>query len=202
MEKFDSEESEYEQDIEDNSKKMADVDWIIEHLMQLNTIYRNVNCPTCFAPISKNKTKLKDPFIWRCSKRGINAHYIKISIRKNTIFENSNMPISNLYFHIFTCFIERYTVERSLNELLQNNLKSSKQSINLLYKRIRAKITSKMMEIWRKNPIGTEPADGWVPRVECDETHLMKINNETIWLFGMYDRGIKQVRLYVVGNDR
>jgi hypothetical protein len=52
-----------------------------------------------------NKTKnKKDGYVWRCSKRGIYKHDIKINIRYKSIFENMKTDLRLLYFIIFYNF--------------------------------------------------------------------------------------------------
>ena len=38
--------------------------------------------------------------------------------------------------------------------------------------------------------------------MEIDESHILRSSGTAIWVFGLYDRGTKEVRLCVVGNDR
>lgn len=57
-----------------------------------------------------NQNSALDKKIWRCH---LNGHEIKISIRKYSIFENSQVNIQILYFISFHCLIERKSIEQT-----------------------------------------------------------------------------------------
>lgn len=58
-------------------------------------------CEKCSQYMNLNKSKnKKDGYVWRCSKRGINPHDIKINIRFKSIFEKVKTDLRLLYFII------------------------------------------------------------------------------------------------------
>ena len=88
-----------------------------------------------------------DGKIWRCKKKGLEPHDIKVNIRNNSIFSNSKTDIRILYFLLFYNFVENKSVKESylnckeLSKQLKIEIKkSTKQIFNI----IRIKIKNKM----------------------------------------------------------
>ena len=47
-----------------------------------------------------------------------------------------------------------------------------------------------------------EPSQNGKSFCEIDESKIVSYNNETRWMFGLYDRGCKEVRIFYVDNNR
>jgi len=56
--------------------------------------------------------------------------------------------------------------------------------------------------IWNENQLGIEPSDSGKLSCEIDESKIINYKNETRWMFGIYDRGTKEVRIFYVDNNR
>ena len=50
--------------------------------------------------------------------------------------------------------------------------------------------------------MGLEPNDRGKSYCEIDESKIINYNNETRWMFGIYDRGTKEIRIFFVDNNR
>ena len=64
----------------------------------------SVNCPKCGKLCNLvNHCSALDNKVWECR----NKHDIKISLRKNSIIENTQVSLQILYFLFFYCFTEK-----------------------------------------------------------------------------------------------
>ena len=57
-----------------------------------------------------------------------------------------------------------------------------------------------MHKVWSNNPLGSEPAENGVPRIEIDESEIIGNQNNKIWMFGLIDRVDKEARVFCVMN--
>ena len=54
-----------------------------------------------------------DGKMWRCKKKGLEPHNIKVNIRNNSIFSSFKTDIRVLYFLLFYNFVEYKIVKES-----------------------------------------------------------------------------------------
>jgi hypothetical protein len=88
----------------------------INFLMTRGLIYREVLCPICNNSMRLGFcSRVKDRYRWRCHKGGNNRHDVVQSIRRDSIFENSNIDLKVMIMLVYDLFIERYTIEKSFN---------------------------------------------------------------------------------------
>lgn len=90
---------------------------IINFLENNNIIYKNLECNICMKKMLRKEYKSYiDGLIWRC--RGRNPILDnRMSIARDSIFENIRVPLQVLYFLTFYCFIENYSIEKSFIEV-------------------------------------------------------------------------------------
>ena len=53
-----------------------------------------------------------------------------------------------------------------------------------------------MHKMWNNKKLGFEPTDFGKSYFEIDESKIINYNNETRWMFGIYDRGTKETRIF------
>ena len=56
--------------------------------------------------------------------------------------------------------------------------------------------------MWKEKKLGTERSENGKSYCEIDESKIVSYNNETRWMFGIYDRGTKEVGIFYVDNNR
>ena len=59
-----------------------------------------------------------------------------------------------------------------------------------------------MHKTWAENKLGIEPGPNGKSYCEIDESKIINYNNETRWMFGIYDRGTNDIRIFFVDNNR
>ena len=59
-----------------------------------------------------------------------------------------------------------------------------------------------MHKTWKDNLLGMEPWENGKSYVEIDESKIVSYNGEVRWMFGLYDRGSKEIRIFFVDNNR
>jgi len=143
-----------------------------------------------------------DGQIFRCLRC-----YARCSIRRDTIFEGSRltlMELARVYFHYF---LNRVSIRRCSLEL---NL--SKKSVGRLYTKIRRAISDYVIDVLQAGGLlGTVPQQGpnvppqhQYPVVEVDESLFAHTTQhgvrQQVWVFGIFDRGTQQCRMFVVPN--
>ena len=175
---------------------------LILFLLKVNLLYHPI-CSKCNGAMNlvSNKRRL-DQYEFRCHK---SDHDIKCNLRKDSIFEHSNLPLQGLFCICFKCFVDNKPlaeVQNEVHQLMKDNCGYSKPAIISFYKKLRQKLALKIHSYWSLNPLGIFPAEKGIPRVELDETHLGTFNGVQMWVFGMYDRSTKDIRLFTVGNNR
>ena len=183
-------------------------DKIFKFLCDNNILLQNPICEKCnkIMKLSKNKKRI-DGKIWRCTKKGANKHDNKINIRAGSIFENIKADIRILYFLLFYNFVENKSINESYNNSIEfyKQLKLefiTKKLVSKFYLQIRKKIMIKMHKNWENNPLGVEPCINGKSYCEIDESKIINYENQTRWMFGIYDRGTKDVRIFFVDNNR
>ena len=181
---------------------------ILQFLIQNDIIKNNPICEICDHPMKLVKIKKRiDGKIWRCKKKGLEPHDTKVHIRNNSIFSNFKTDIRILYFLLFYIFIENKSIKDSyLNcKELSKQLKIenvTKKIISKFFNTVRIKIKNKMHKNWEANQLGTEPCKNGKSYCEIDESKIINYNNETRWMFGIYDRGTHNIRIFFVDNNR
>ena len=58
-----------------------------------------------------------------------------------------------------------------------------------------------MKKKWNEKKLGTQPSQNGKSYCEIDESKIVSYNNEAQWIFGIYDRGSKEVRIFYVDNN-
>jgi len=126
------------------------------------------------------------------------------SIRRDTIFQGSHlslMELTRIYFHYFLRGISI--------KICARELALTKKTVGKLYSKLRSAISQYVTEFMQVEFMGEEPQDGpnvteehAYPVVECDESLFSHITQngvrEQVWVFGLYDRGSDECRLFVV----
>ena len=59
-----------------------------------------------------------------------------------------------------------------------------------------------MHKKWNEKNLWMEPSQNSKSYCEIEESKIVSYNNETRWMFGIYDRGSKEVRIFYVDNNR
>ena len=181
---------------------------ILKFLFDNNILKNNLICEICDHPMNLVNIKNRiDGKIWRCKKKGLEPHDIKVNIRNNSIFSNFKTDIRILYFLLFYNFVDNKSVKDSyLNcKELSKQLKIknvTKRSVSKFFNTIRVKIKNKMHKKWEEKQLGIEPCTNGKSYCEIDESKIINYNNETRWMFGIYDRGTNDIRIFFVDNNR
>ena len=58
-----------------------------------------------------------------------------------------------------------------------------------------------MHKKWNDKKLGTEPSQKGKSYFEIDESKIVSYNNKTRWMFSIYDKGSKEVRIFYVDNN-
>ena len=141
------------------------------------------------------------------SKKRGNKPQLTVNIRNKSIFESTKTDLRILYFLLFYNFVEN----RSINQSYLNCKESTKQlwfesisnaNIIKFYRVIREKIKNTMHKTWKDNLLGMESCENRKSYVEIDESKIVSYNGEVRWMFGLYDRGSKEIRIFFVDNNR
>ena len=120
-------------------------DIVMNKLMANNILQNKVLCQICNEKMKLEKAASyqddQDGFIWRC-RSNFPKHDSKSNIRNESIFENINISIPVLYFITFYCFLENYSIDKTLiecnnNKNLFENYTISKPSIIKIYSILR-----------------------------------------------------------------
>ena len=183
-------------------------DNIINFLFDNKLLKNNPICYKCHQQMKLVKDKKRvDGRIWRCSKKGNNKHDNRINIRNGSVFEKFKTDIRILYFLIFYNFVENKSVKDSYNNSLEFSKQlhieyTTKKLVSKFFNVLRINIKNKMHKSWNENKLGIEPCINGKCYCEIDESKIINYNNETRWMFGIYDRGSKDVRIFYVDNNR
>ena len=176
-------------------------------LMVNNILINKVLCQICNKTMKLEKAvSYHDGFIWRC-RSNFPKHDIKINIRRESIFENINIPIPVLHFITFYCFLENYSIDKTLiecnnNKNLFENYTISKPSIIKIYNILRNKIKIEMHKNWKNKLLGESITEKGFAAIEIDESEIIGNSEIIYWMFGLIDRVTKEARIFCVLNDR
>ena len=55
--------------------------------------------------------------------------------------------------------------------------------------------------LWNEKKLGTEPCQNGKSYCEINESKIVRYNNGKRWMFDIYDRGSKEVRIFYVDNN-
>ena len=184
-----------------------ELDKVLDFFFKNQILSKVQYCPKCgkLMKLENNKNYM-DEKIWRCRSLQI-LHDEKVNIRKNSVIENINIPLPIIYFLILYCFIEKYSLDKSIIEVNDNkNLfggkTCSKGSIGKLYSLLREKIKNTMHNLWGNNKMGNNISSEGYPVFEIDESEIIGNNEIIYWMFGIIDRISKESRVFCVLNDR
>ena len=108
---------------------------------------------------------------------------------------------------MFYNFVKNKNISKScLNALefsKQLKLKNiTKKQVSKFFHNVRIKIKNKMHKIWKEYKLVLKPYESGKPSCEIDESKIVNYKNETRWMFGIYDRDTKEVRIFYVDNNR
>ena len=206
-----NEEQEDSEDIENNVTIYNQNDFTLDKVMKFffkNEILARVQfCPKCGKQMTlENNLNYLDAKVWRCRSKII-THDIKINIREKSVFELINIPLPIIYFLMFYCFTEKFSLDKSYIEVNDNknlfgNVTCTKNSISKLYSLVREKIKTNMHNLWDKNPMGENLSEDGYPVFEIDESEIIGNNEVIYWMFGIIDRISKESRVFCVLNNR
>ena len=145
-----------------------------------------------------------DNYCYRCKSP---IHDIKIKIRNNSIFSDITIPINVIYYLLYNCFFKNIGTNKSYiyNGEFCSKLVSPKTTFNTIIKFsriLREKIRMKYHKIWNETPLGIEPDDTGVSRIEIAESTIIGNEQKVIWMFGLIDRVDKKAKVFCVMTDR
>ena len=108
-------------------------------------------------------------------------------------FENIRVPLNALYYMIYQCFLNRYSINKTYIEMtnfaeIMTISKISKNLIIKIYRELRNIINTYYHHTWSESYLGLEPAEGGKARIEIDESKVIGNQNSTIWMFILIDR--------------
>ena len=108
---------------------------------------------------------------------------------------------------MFNCFLKNFGINKSFinNSDFYYKLGLPKTTFNNIikfYRILREKIRRKYHKIWNENPLGTEPDDTGVSRIEINESAIIGNEEKVIWMFGLIDRLDKKAKVFCVMSDR
>ena len=115
--------------------------------------------------------------------------------------------LKNIILPLFYNFVDNKSINKSyLNykEFTKDiGLESiSKTNIINFFRIIREKIKNFMHKSLKDDWLGIEPYENGKSYCEIDESKIISYNGEVRWMFGIYDRGTKEVRIFFVDNNR
>ena len=189
------------------NKEDFKLDKVMTFFFKNEILARVQYCPKCGKQMNlENNQNYMDRKVWRCRSKIMN-HDIKKNIRDNSVFELVNIPLPIIYFLIFYCFTEKFSIEKSFIEINDNkNLFEgqicTKNAISKLFSLLREKIKNNMHKIWNYKLMGDNLTDKGYPVFEIDESEIIGNNDVIYWMFGIIDRITKESRVFCVLNDR
>ena len=91
----------------------------IINLFQKNKLLNDrVICPKCNQDMKKEKcTSYIDKYCWRCHSNGA-LFDLKINIRTASFFNGIRIQLNVLYYLIYNCFVNQYSISKTYNEIL------------------------------------------------------------------------------------
>ena len=206
---FISEDEENENINEPQSFKASDYELkkIISYFQDKGLLQKEFRCPECeeFMKMEYNKQYI-DNYCFRCRSKSP-IHDIKVNIRNNSIFSDIKIPINVIYNLLFNCFLKNIGINKSFinNSEFCSKLGLPKTTYNTIvkfFRILREKIRLKYHKNWNETPLGTEPDDTGVSRIEIDESSIIGNEQKVIWMFGLIDRVDKKAKVFCVMTDR
>ena len=168
----DEEDSNYS-DIIDHSynQYIYNFNYVYSYFTKHEIMLTKYKCPFCYSYMNiTNENTFLDRICFRC-KRTNPKHDTKVSIRKNSIFEDIKIDLISIYFIIYECIINNISSNKAKVEF--NEFKkhievreTSIQNINKLYRIVRNTIKKKFHANWKNEPLCYINNDGDIPRCE------------------------------------
>ncbi|GBL74685.1 hypothetical protein AVEN_243571-1 [Araneus ventricosus] len=69
---------------------------VIDWYMKMNLIAKEYVCPICGEKMVLPERDGSDGYSWVCRKYGLNAHYVRKTVRKGSWFDESKLSISEI----------------------------------------------------------------------------------------------------------
>ena len=102
-----------------------------------------------------------DKYCWRCRSNGP-LNDLKINIRVASFFDGIRIQLNGLYYLIYNCFLNKYSINKAYNEMLNFTklLGITNISMHLIIKVFRE--VSRAIKVdfhkkWETNKLGMEP---------------------------------------------
>ena len=98
---------------------------VLEWCMKEKLIASSYECPKCKEPMKlcERKSVALDGYEWRCRKKGVNAHDVCRSARKNLWFSHCKLSIYDI-LRLTKCWFGR-----CMNEFVVNEIKVNKTTV-------------------------------------------------------------------------
>ena len=142
------------------------------------------------------------------AKKNLNIkHDYKMNIRNGSLFYEINTDLRIIYFIIFYNFINNISIKqifRNCKEFTKDlNIKGiSRKNISKIHYILRTKIMKEYHKYWDNNLMGMEPGEDGKSRLEIDESKMVCLNGNVLWIFGIVDRNKYDIRLFFVKDNR
>ena len=91
--------------------------------------------------VLEKNTVYMDNYCWRCRSNAA-KHDIRVNIRSESKFENIRVPLNFLYYMIYQCFLNSYSINKTYIEMtnfaeIMTISKISKNMILKIYRELR-----------------------------------------------------------------
>lgn len=166
----------------------AAIDWCQDK----NLLIRQPICSECHTDMREESHKCEDGVIWRCRKMRLGIRHQKtLSIRHNSIFEESNLSIKETIYLLYEWSVKT-SVENAAYELQIN-----KESIINLFSKFRAVVSSSE----QARAVELIGGEGCV--IEIDECQIGRRKHhrgrvpQEIWIFGAVERNSLQRNCFI-----
>lgn len=90
---------------------------LIKIIKFVNIIKKRKICEKCSKEMVLEKNTIYiDHYCWRC-RSNAPKHDIRVNIRNDSKFENIRVPLNALYYMIYQCFLNRYSINKTYIEM-------------------------------------------------------------------------------------
>ena len=180
---------------------------IINLFKQIKLLKDRVICPKSNPNMKIEKCQSYiDKYCWRCRSNG-SLHDMKINIRAESLFDGIRIQLNALYYLIYNCFLNQYSINKTYNEMLNFTKLLGIVNINMhliikVFREVRRAIKVYFHKKWETTKLGMEPAEDGKSRIEIDESKIIGNDTAVLWMFGLIDWADKEARIYCVMIDR